>query len=236
MYEDEDLLPLSALQHLAFCPRQCALIHLESAWTENRLTAEGRLLHDRVHAQGKASRGDVRLAYGLFIRSMELGLIGKADLVEFHRVAATTKTAQQCASTGGVPIPGVAGRWQPMPVEYKRGRPKRDHCDEVQLCAQAFCLEEMLAVSIPDAALYYGKEHRRCGVVLDESLRAEALRVIQRLHELTRRGRTPPPVYRREKCERCSLLDLCLPRAARERHSAQQYLATEIAALEHKSP
>jgi len=139
-YTEDDLIPISALQHFVFCERQCALIHIEQAWTENRLTAEGRLLHERVHDQGGESRAGVRIERGLPLRSLRLGLVGVADVVEFH--------------------PLSEGGWRPFPVEYKRGKPKRNACDEIQVCAQALCLEEMLGVRIPAGALFYGKTHR----------------------------------------------------------------------------
>src|SRR3974390_3797971 len=123
MYSEDDLIMISALQHYAFCPRQCALIHIEQIWTESGLTAEGRLLHERVHEAGNESRGDLRIARGVQLRSLKLGLIGMADVIEFHKTA--------------------SGIWQPFPVEYKRGKPKNDHSDSIQICAQGICLEEM---------------------------------------------------------------------------------------------
>src|SRR6266567_7026185 len=144
MYDEEDLLPLSALQHLVFCERQCALIHIEGVWADNALTVEGSHLHDRVDEMGPRieSRGDLRIARGVALRSLRLGLSGRADVIEFHRV-----------TEGGVELAGVSGLWRPFPVEYKRGRPKRDRCDEVQVCAQARCLEEMLETAVPAGAL-----------------------------------------------------------------------------------
>ena len=130
MFTEDNLLPISALQHLLFCERQCALIHLERAWQENRLTAEGRIMHERVHEGGDETRRDVRIVRGLRLRSLALGLVGIADVVEFHRAA------------DGVAVPESAGTWRPFPVEYKRGRPKSEPWDAVQLCAQALCLEE----------------------------------------------------------------------------------------------
>ncbi len=158
MYSESDLLMLSAIQHLAFCERQCCLIHIEQAWAENRLTAEGRILHDRVHSENAESRGDVYIVRGLKLRSLQLGLSGVADVVEFHRV-----------ETGGVSLPGKKGQWKPFPVEYKRGKPKSDRCDEVQICGQAMCLEEMLDTRIENGALFYGAQHKRHEVVFDEN-------------------------------------------------------------------
>jgi len=121
-YLEDDLIQLSALQHYAFCPRQCALIHVEQVWSENLLTAEGRIMHEHVHEEGDESRGDIRIERGVSLRSLQLGLIGKADVIEYHRQP--------------------DGSWQAFPVEYKRGKPKPDDSDKIQLCAQAICLEE----------------------------------------------------------------------------------------------
>ncbi|MBN1127938.1 MAG: CRISPR-associated protein Cas4 [Chitinispirillaceae bacterium] len=200
MFPESSLLPLSALQHLAFCERQCALIHIEQAWEENRLTAEGRLLHDRVHEQDSESRGDLYIVRGLKLRSLELGLTGVADVVEFHR------------SETGVTLPGKKGVWRPFPVEYKRGKPKKDSCDEVQLCGQAMCLEEMLNCRIESGSLYYGSQHKRHDVEFGKELRSQTRELSVRLHSLIDSGKTPAAVYEK-KCERCSLMDICMPEA-----------------------
>ncbi len=213
MYEEDDFLPISALQHLAFCERQWALIHLEGLWSENVLTAQGGTLHRKVHDAEADVRGDVRTARGLRVRSARLGLTGRADVVEFHRLPAD--------SEGGASLEGVDGLWQPFPVEYKRGRPKAGNCDEVQLCAQALCLEEMLDVAIPRAALFYGMPRRRTDVELDRRLRDETVALTERLHRLTEAAETPPPPPRK-RCRSCSLRDLCLPRLVR-RAKARDY-------------
>lgn len=200
VYDENDLLPLSALQHLMFCERQCALIHIEKVWEENRLTAEGRVMHERAHDGGSETRGAVRTARGLRIRSLRLGLIGQADVVEFPR--------------GG----------PPFPIEYKRGKPKSNRCDEVQLCAQAMCLEEMLSVEISDGALFYGQPRRRTDVVFDVGLRVLTENTAKRLHELIKGGITPMAVYEK-KCDACSLYDLCKPKTTGQGLSAQTYLA-----------
>jgi CRISPR-associated exonuclease Cas4 len=186
-FSDSDLLPLSALQHYVYCPRQCALIHVEQQWSENRFTAEGRAQHERVDRPEHETRDGVRLEYAVLLRSLELGLIGKADVIEFH-------------PDGRV-----------FPVEHKRGRPKPDHCDWVQLCAQALCLEEMLNTSISEGAIFYGKPRRRQAVEFNEGLRAETRQVAKALHELINQGQTPPPVYEKKKCLACSLMDICMP-------------------------
>jgi len=203
MFDIDDLIQLSALQHMDFCPRQCALIHVEQTWSENRLTAEGRIMHEHVHEEGRESRGDVRIERGVALRSLRLGLIGKADVVEYHRQA--------------------GGSWRPFPVEYKRGKPKPDHSDKIQLCAQAICLEEMLGETIPTGALFYGRTRRRLDVVFDEELRRETEEAARLVHELIASGKTPKPLYAK-KCDLCSLLDLCNPKAFQKKRSVRQYL------------
>jgi len=203
MYSIEDLIQLSALQHMVFCERQCALIHVEQTWTESGRTAEGQIMHERVHDESRESRGDVRIEYGVALRSLRLGLIGKADVVEFHRLP--------------------DGAWLPFPVEYKRGKPKADDCDKVQLCAQAICLEEMLSVTIPEGALFYGQTRRRLDVVFDEALRRETEETARLTHALIAAGRTPPPVYEK-RCESCSLMAECLPKTIQKRQSVKNYL------------
>jgi CRISPR-associated exonuclease Cas4 len=199
-YAEDDLLPLSALQHLLFCERQFALIHVEQIWKENRLTVEGRQLHERADSGAGETRGALRIARGLHLRSLRLGLVGKADVVEFHDVG----------------VPGQPPR--PFPVEYKRGRPKEGDEDRVQLCAQALCLEEMLTIDVPAGALYYGTPRRRLEVEFDMGLRTTVERAAERVHALFRDGRTP--VVRREpKCDSCSLLERCMPDAVTRRAS-----------------
>jgi len=208
MYSEDDLLPISALQHLAFCERQWALIHLEQQWAENRLTAEGCQLHERADEGHHQTKEGVRICRGLNLRSLRLGLTGKADVVEFH------------PDTGGSP--------RPFPIEYKRGRPKPDHRDEVQLCAQALCLEEMLNVEVTNGALFYGQPRRRTAVAFDAELRGETERLAARLHELYAARITPKARYEK-KCDSCSLYSICLPKTTGV-SSAQRYLKRAVAA------
>ncbi len=185
----DDALPLSGLQHLAFCPRQWALIHLEQAWAENRLTAEGRLLHEKADLPGQSRRHDLRTVRGLPLSSRRLGLTGRADVVEF--------------------------RPEPFPVEYKRGRRKPDDCDLVQLCAQALCLEEMLCQPVPRGAIFYGDPRRRLEVEFSPQLRARTGTLAAEMHRLYQSRETPsakPGNY----CQNCSLLNICLPNATAE--------------------
>lgn len=229
MYTEDELLPISALQHLAFCERQWALIHLEGAWAENQLTAEGRVMHDRAHEPGIESRGDIRISRGLRLRSLRLGLSGIADVVEFHRCRRRddSSVTAEGALPDAVCLPGVPGLWSPFPVEYKRGRPKAGPFDEVQLCAQALCLEEMLGVSVPSAALFYGKPVRRFEVALTNSLRKETERLASRVHELLRLGVTPPPIYEK-KCDSCSLFSLCMPIRLSKHPTVEDYISATL--------
>jgi len=206
-YSEDDLIPLSALQHLSFCERQCALIYIEQIWQESGLTAEGRIMHERVHEEQRESRGDVRIEYGIPLRSLRLGLIGKADVVEFHRVDKDI--------------------WQPFPVEYKRGKPKLDHCDMIQLCAQAMCLEEMLSISVPKGAIFYGRTRRRLDVSFEDALRNETEETAKRAHDLVNSGITPPPVYDK-RCKSCSLIGECLPKITGRKSLVKSYLKRMI--------
>jgi len=216
MFSEDDLLPISALQHLAFCERQWGLIHLECLWDENQLTAQGRHLHEKTDSPETEVRADIRTARGLRLRSLRLGLSGIADVVEFHR------------SPEGMMLDGVDGLWQPLPVEYKRGRPKPDHCDEVQLCAQALCLEEMTKTTINVGMLYYGMPRRRYEVQIDSALRDITEGLCKHLHELTQAGKTPTARFEK-KCKMCSLMNQCLPETLGKRIKARQYLEAIIA-------
>lgn len=221
MFTDSDLLPISALQHLVFCPRQCMLIHLEQAWAENRWTAEGRVLHERVHERQSGTEQGIPVARGLRLVSYRLGLSGMADFVEYRPVGdpplsplgkGGRETHSQSSGTqgSGVELPGREGRWVPFPVEYKRGRPKAHDADAVQLCAQALCLEEMLETAVPAGALFYGATRRRVQIAFGAALRGRVEQLAVRLHELFDSGITPPPEPG-PKCKHCSLQDDCLP-------------------------
>ena len=162
MYTPDDRLMISGLQHFKFCRRQWALIHIEQQWAENQRTVEGEFLHTRAHnEQLRESRGDLLIVRGLRVQSLTLGLSGQCDVVEFQRDEA------------GVPLAGKPGLWLPYPVEYKRGTPKQDGCDTLQLCAQAMCLEEMLCCKVPSGALFYGEPRRRLHVAFTQDLREE---------------------------------------------------------------
>ena len=219
MFSEDDLLPLSGLQHMAFCERQWALIHIEQQWEENPLTAEGRVLHERVHESGSESRKTLVVVRGLPLHSFRLGISGQADAVEFR--------ATQSDDAAGVVLEGRSGRWLPSPVEYKRGKPKRQICDLAQVCAQALCLEEMFGITIPGGALFYDTPRRRQEVAFTTELRGQTERLCARMQDLHGRRETPPPVYTRG-CESCSLKNVCLPRTLAARRDVRAYLAGAI--------
>jgi CRISPR-associated exonuclease Cas4 len=226
MFSDDDLLPISALQHLLFCERQCALIHLERVWAENRLTVEGRHLHRRAHDAKSQWQHGVRVTRGLLLRSFQFGLFGQADVVEFEPLA-----GRRANWNGSLADVVDWQDWRITPVEYKRGKPKTGDCDRVQLCAQALCLEEMLAVAIPFGGLFYGRRKRRTVVNFDSALRASTVETARRLHAMIASGRTPPAV-KEPKCDRCSLIGICLPDAlARTRNAADYFRRTVDAQL-----
>lgn len=220
MFSEDDLLPISALQHLAFCERQWALIHLEQAWAENVFTAEGRLLHDRVHEQETETRGDIHIARGLRVHSLRLGLVGMMDVVEFIR---EENMLSDQANKAAIRLQNIEGFWRPVPVEYKRGKPKPDDCDKIQLCAQALCLEEMLDVMIPSGAIFYGRPRRRLIVHFDDILRRETETLAARIHELHSLGKMPLPIYSK-KCPNCSLIDICKPKRIDSRSASSRYI------------
>ena len=219
MVSEDDLLPLSGLQHLLFCERQWALIHIEQQWEENRLTQEGRVLHERVHESATEARPDLVVARGLRIHCLRLGLSGESDVVEFHRA--------KPGDFGAIRLDRRDGWWTVFPVEYKRGRPKSDAWDEVQLCAQALCLEETYGVRIAGGALFYGTSRRRTAVDFDGPLREQTEGLARRMHEMFSAGVTPAAVYA-ARCEKCSLIERCMPRMSTRQRDVEKYLATAL--------
>ena len=206
---------ISALQHVAVCPRQCALIHSEQLWEDNRWSAEGELLHQRVDKGGEEKRGELITARSVRLSHPELGITGIADMVEFRKWNPQSKDSppQQETLLTTTELPHRRGRWIPCPVEYKRGKSKLEDWDRVQLCAQTLCLESMYKIRIDRAALWYDSTKSREWVTLDESLREKTLSLIAQAHELLRSGVTPPPVYDRRRCSACSLYETCRPHA-----------------------
>ena len=215
-YTADQLLPLSGLQHFLFCRRQWALIHVERQWQENALTAEGRILHKRVDDPFfTETRKGVIIARAVPVASYQLGLSGICDVVEFTE------------ATEGVKLPGRESLFQPAPVEYKRGKPKLESSDEAQLCAQAMCLEEMLAASIPTGYLYYGRTRRRVAVPLTPALRDLVRQAVHEMHGYFKRGYTPR-VKPFKGCRSCSLADICLPNLQEKGISASKYIRQQI--------
>lgn len=209
---EEDWLQLSGLQHFAFCRRQWALIHVEHQWAENFRTTDGGLMHEHAHDQGfRESRGDVLTVRGLAVHSARLGVSGQCDVVEFHR------------DPDGITLRNKEGLWRPYPVEYKRGRPKDGQADELQLCAQAMCLEEMLCCPVPEGALYYGETCRRLKVPFTPDLRGQVQKSLTEMHELYQKRYTPR-VKPFKGCNACSLKDLCVPKLMRAK-KVSDYLA-----------
>lgn len=210
-WNEEDYLQLSGLQHFVFCRRQWALIHIEHQWAENFRTIDGAVFHENAHNTGfQESRRDRFITRGVSVCSSELGVSGQCDVLEYHR------------GSTGIPLAGKDGLWQPYPVEYKRGSPREDTGDTLQLCGQAMCLESMLCCDIPEGALYYGEVRRREKVAFTPELRNQVRQMLAEMHELYRRGYTPK-VKPTKSCNACSMKDLCLPRLMKTR-SVSAYL------------
>ena len=214
-YPEEQWLLLSGLQHFRFCRRQWALIHIEQQWAETERTVDGTLMHQRAHDRDrKEVRDGAVITRGMSVFSARLGISGACDVVEFY------------PDPEGVPLSGRAGRWRPFPVEYKRGAPKPHDADELQLCAQAMCLEEMLCTAVPDGALYYGEPRRRTEVDFTPALRQEVRALLEEMHALYVRGSTPK-VKPTKGCNACSLKGLCLPKLMRSK-SVSAYLRSAM--------
>lgn len=209
-YSEEDYLPLSGIQHFAFCRRQWALIHIENQWAENERTVDGIIMHEKAHSGDAESRGDAVIMRALRVFSATLGISGECDVVEFHRNA------------DGISLNGHDGLWQPYPVEYKLGKPKEHNADEMQLCAQAMCLEEMLCCTIPCGALFYGEPRRRTEVEFTPELRRAVEDSLNEMHDYYKRGYTPK-AKPRKGCSACSLKEICLPKMA-QRKSVAAYV------------
>jgi CRISPR-associated exonuclease Cas4 len=194
MFTEEDFIQISALQHYVYCPRQCALIHVEDLWDENLFTVKGSILHEKVDSDTYESRGTLKTVRGLRIHSYRLGIVGRADVVEFKAAS------------------NAVGGKEVTPVEFKSGEPKDDISDKVQLCAQALCLEEMLNTSIQRGAFFYGKIRRRVQIEIDEQLRTQTGEIITQIRDLVTNKRTPTEEYS-SKCRNCSLEPVCMPKA-----------------------
>ena len=214
MTAEAQLIPLSALQHFLYCPRQCALIHNEQVWAENRFTAEGQLLHKKANEGPDEHRASGSILRHLNVSSVIHGLTGICDIVEIHDLKSEISDFKSTRSV--------------TPVEYKRGKPKSHRADEVQVCAQAICLEEMFATTIPIGLIFYGKTRRRTEIKLDEGLRSLTFSTIAAVHEMKRAGVTPSAEYEARKCDACSLIDLCQPKALRLKRGAAAWFQSRL--------
>lgn len=218
-YKEEDFLLLSGIQHFIFCKRQWALIHIEQQWQENLRTIEGEILHERTHDNTiKETRGDLIISRGMGIFSISLGLTGTCDVVELHK------------APDGVNIYGRDGTYKPIPVEYKKGKPKEDESDILQLCAQAMCLEEMLICEIPEAFLFYGETKHRLKVILEEALRERVRTIAKEMHELYDKRHTPK-VKPSKSCKACSLAEICVPKLCKN-PSVSYYIKKNLMEVE----
>lgn len=214
-YKEEDFLLLSGIQHFVFCRRQWALIHIEQQWSENLRTIEGKILHEKTHDDSlKEKRGDLIISRGMAVFSKTLGLTGACDVVELHKI------------NDGISILGRDGTYKVMPIEYKRGKPKENDSDILQLCAQAMCLEDMLLCKIPEAFLFYGETRRRQKVNIDDSLRKRVVAITREMHELYNRRYTPK-VKPSKSCKACSLSNICMPRLCKN-PSVSSYIKNNL--------
>lgn len=215
METDEDYLPMSGIQHFAFCRRQWALIHIENQWVENVLTAEGRVEHKKAHDENSVEkRRDLIITHGMRVSSSRLKLSGACDVVEFHKDEA------------GVPLHGYEGKWTPLPVEYKHGVSKASDVDRIQLCAEAMALEDMLVCDVRKGALFYETTKNREYVEISDDLRAETTRMAKEMWKYFTGGYTPN-VKPKSGCKKCSLYDICMPKLV-ENMSVKDYIAAQL--------
>jgi CRISPR-associated exonuclease Cas4 len=215
VYAEDDLVQISALQHAMFCERQYALIHIEQEWEENRFTAEGNVLHERVDVEHHESRRFFRQEYGMAVRSLRWGLIGKCDLVEVWY--AGDKSVEKVS-----------------PVEFKRGRKKADDTDRVQLCAQALCLEEMFGIPVEAGQFYYLQERRRTDEIIDGALREKTAVLVDRIMKIREAGETVAAKYEKRKCDNCSLVDLCMPKSTGAGYKqVDRFIQSQLRLTEH---
>lgn len=204
MYDEDDFLQLSGIQHFAFCRRQWALAYIELQWQENVRTVEGHLLHENAHDSAlKEKRGDLIIVRGMPVHSREIGISGECDVVEFHK------------SEDGVSVSGREGKYRAVPVEYKRGKPKANDVDALQVAAQALCLEEMLCCDIPCGYIYYGESRRREKIEFTDELRKKVKDMFAEMHKFYDQRYTPK-VKRTKSCNACSLKDICIPALNKE--------------------
>lgn len=220
MYSEDELLMISGIQHFSYCKRQWALIHVENQWERNVYTVRGDIVHEKVDDPFiLETRGDLIVSRSVPIISWELGFYGIADLIEFNK------------SETGVVIQGKEGYFNILPVEYKVGKPKESLYDEIQLCLQALCLEEMYGTKIEEGAMYYAKIRRRMKVHFDSRLRKYTTDIAAEMHKLISENVTPKENYG-SKCDHCSLYNICLPKIMSKRKSVSAYIRECIEDIE----
>ena len=234
-YVDDDLLPLRYLNDLLFCERRVAMHLLEQIWIGNQFTTEGEYAHRKVDRSANLKRGDKRNVTGMMLVSYRLGVTGKADLVEFRDASLNHDAASESLHLPNAGLPAADLPKVPYPVDFKRGKKRRWDNDEVQLCAQAMCLEEMLSVPVPNGAIFHIRSQHRREVVFDDALRQLTSQTAARLHELVRTRITPPAEWK-PRCKGCSLLDICMPKAWRPRATAKRYLEELIQPSDTPAP
>ena len=237
MFDEDQFIPISALQHWLYCPRQCALIHVEQAWAENKFTAEGRVMHENAHEGADETKAGVRITRGMPVTSRTLGLTGQCDVVEFHPASGDLKfenpalrntAGEERGANFKSQISNLKCTPRVHPVEYKRGKPKAHRADEVQLCAQGMCLEEMLGIEIGSGCLYYGEKRRRMDVVFNEELRGIVRDTVGEIRSCFASGVTPLAEYDARRCDACSLIDLCQPHALRFKKGAAVWFTSSL--------
>lgn len=219
-YREADFLPLSGLAQITFCPRRFSLIQVEGLWRENLATAQGRDLHETVHQEGNQDQNGLHIAKSLRLFSFSLGLSGVTDVVEFH----PGSQGQGCT------LPERQGRWRPVPVEYKRGKPRPDICYQVQLCGQAICLEEMLGTKVESGFLFHWQTRRRKEVRITADLRQKTIKAACEMHQIFTSGQTPAAGIQ-PKCKGCSLFDLCQPKTLAKGKNPMRYMAQALAKI-----
>lgn len=208
---DEEFLMISGIQHFIFCRRQWALIHVEQLWNDNLRTIEGEIIHEKCHDEAFTEvRKDLLVCRGMRIFSKNLKVSGQSDVVEFRK------------NSNGATLFGHEGLWQPCPIEYKRGKPKEDLSDILQLCTQVICLEEMFCCDIEEGYLFYHETHRREKVVVTKELRQQVFAIFEEMNAYYDRGYTPKAKYNK-KCRNCSMKDLCLPKISKHRSVGTYY-------------
>ncbi len=213
--KDDSYLLLSGIQHFQFCPRQWALIHIEQQWEENSRTVEGQHLHKKAdNPYAREKRKDKLMVRGMAIKSEALNISGQCDVVEFVEDSA------------GVSLYGKPGLYRPLPIEYKRGKPKVGKEDELQLAAQAICLEEMFLCRIAEGYLYYNETKHRHLVLLSDELKQEVRAIVTKMNNYYHHRYTPK-VKTGPHCKGCSLQNICLPELM-VRESVSEYMERRL--------